>query len=197
MTGTNQNTFTVQRWITASFLGWLCGVVAVLFTSGLFDAAGLAGYQFFLGISVGGSVGIFQQRMLSRAAGIGMQWIWRTLLGMGLPFLLFDLLKIYGGASFGDKSLQYSIALGGVMTSILQSLLLRQKGYFASRWVLTGWSGWVLATATVLAVDYTKYITSENWALFIINLTLILSGGVVLGAITGTPLKKILTRSND
>jgi hypothetical protein len=187
---------TVKKWITASFLGWLCGIVVVIFTSGLFDAIGLEGYQFYLGISVGGSVGFFQQRMLSRTAGIGMQWIWWSMLGMGLPFLLFDLLKIYGGASFGNTSLQYSIALGGALTSGLQSLLLRQKGYYASRWLLTGWSGWVLATATVLAVDYTKYITDYNWALFVINLTLILSGGVVLGAITGLPLLKILKRSD-
>lgn len=197
MTGIGHHEFTVQRWITASFLGWLFGVFAVVITSGLFDAAGLEGYQFYLGIGVGGSVGFFQQRMLSRTAGIGMQWIWRSMLGMGLPFLLFDLLTIYGGASFGEKSLQYSIALGGALTSILQSLLLRQRGFYASRWLLSGWSGWVLATATVLAVDYTKYITGNTWVLFIINLTLILSGGVVLGAITGSPLKKILNRSND
>jgi hypothetical protein len=186
---------THQRWITASFLGWLCGVFVVIGTSGAFHAVGLDGYQFYLGISMGASVGFFQWRLLSRSAGIGPAWIWSSFFGLGLPFFLFDLLKIYGGFSFGEKNLQYSIALGGVCTALWQTALLRRSGYFASRWLLVGWSGWILAAVTVLAVDYTKFITGERWALFAINLTLILSGGVVYGAVTGSALMNILHRS--
>lgn len=197
MNNGHQTALTQQRWITASFLGWLSGAFVVIFTSGIFDAIGLEGYQFYLGISMGGCVGFFQWRLLSRSSTLGAAWIWSSFFGMGLPFLLFDLLKIYGGIALGDRSLQYSIAAGGVFTALQQSLLLKRSGYHASRWFLVGWSGWVLAAATVLAVDYTKFITSYNWALFVINLTLILSGGIVLGAVTGSPLIKILNRTES
>lgn len=197
MNGSDQIDLTPRRWINASFLGWLCGMFVVVFTSGAFDAAGLDGYQFYLGISMGASVGFFQWNALSKSAGITSAWIWSSCFGLGIPFLLFDLLKIYGGFALGDRTLQYSIAVGAAATAYWQSLILKRAGCNASRWVLVGWTGWVLATVTVLAVDYTKYITSYNWALFVINLTLILSGGIVLGAVTGSPLIKILNRAES
>lgn len=183
---------TTARWISASFRGWLSGVLAVIAASGVFDAAGLEGYQFYLGISMGGCVGFFQWQTLSKTSSIGSAWIWSTFFGLGMPFLLFDLLKNYGVFVPGENSLQYSIALGGAVTAFWQTLILKRAGYNASRWLLSGWAGWILAAATILAVDHTKMITSNNWALFVINLSLIISGGAVLGAVTGHSLLSIV-----
>jgi hypothetical protein len=183
---------TLKRWISASFRGWLSGVFAVIATSGAFDAVGLEGYQFYLGISMGGCVGFFQWRTLSHVSRIGSAWIWSAFFGLGIPFLLFDLLKKYGGYVPGEHSLQYTIALGGAVTALWQTLIMRHFGYHASRWFLSSWSGWILAAATILAVDHTKMITNNNWALFVINLSLIVSGGAVLGAVTGPALVSIV-----
>ncbi|NUN68183.1 MAG: hypothetical protein HUU02_00560 [Bacteroidetes bacterium] len=184
---------TPRRWITACFLGWLAGIFLVILTSGTFDAIGLEGYQFYLGLSMGLSVGVLQWRLLHRTHGIGSGWLIASIVGVAVPFLLFDLLKKYGGMTTGPEALQYSTALGGAAAALWQTLILRREGFSASRWLFAGWSGWVLGTATVLAIDYTKYLSSNNLVLFALNLLLMIAGGAVYGAVTAVPLIKILS----
>jgi hypothetical protein len=184
---------TVRQWISASFLGWLAGIFLLVFTSGVFDAIGVEGFQFYLGLSMGVSVGVLQWRLLSRTSGIGSEWFIASAVGIAVPFLLFDLLKKNGLMVAGPASLQYSVALGGFAAAFWQALVLKRAGFLASRWVLVGWSGWVLGTATVLAIDYTKYISSNNLVLFALNLILMIAGGAVFGVATANPLIKILS----
>lgn len=190
---TERTVLTVQQWIKTSFLGWLAGIFLLVLTSGVFDAVGVEGFQFYLGMSMGASVGYLQWRLLKRTNSISSEWLTASAVGMGVPFLLFDLLKNYAGMAAGPESLKYSVALGGFATAFWQALVLKRAGFSASRWVLVGWSGWVLGTATVLAIDYTKYISSNNLVLFVLNLVLMVAGGAVFGIVTATPLIKILS----
>lgn len=187
----SQSELTVKQWIIASFLGWLAGAVMVIFTSGAFDAIGLEGFQFYIGISMGAGVGFFQWRKLSRA-GIGVEWIWSTMFGMGIPFLLVDLVKRFTGFSFGDNYLPVCITIGALLTSVWQMLFLKRNYTAAHSWLWICLTGWVLASWTVISIDYVKLFIHHNLALFFINLTLIISGGAVLGAVTGPALIKIL-----
>ena len=50
----------------------------------------------------------------------------------------------------------------------------------------------IFSGATVYGIDHIKLIIHRNLALFVINLTMILGGGAVLGLTTGSFLKKIL-----
>lgn len=190
----NNTELTIRQWIKVSFIGWLCGAVLVIITSGMFDAIGLEGYQFYLGISMGGSVGFFQWRTLSRIAGIRTTWIWASMFGMGTPFFLFDLLRIFAGISIGSYYLPISIVAGGLLTSILQMVVLKQHSQNAVQWIWICFAGWILAATTILSIDYVKLIIHHNWTLFVINLVLIFSGGAVLGAVTGLPLMKMLKK---
>lgn len=194
---TEQTTFTVQQWIKTSFLGWLAGIFLLVLTSGVFDAVGVEGFQFYLGMSMGASVGYLQWRLLKRTNGIGSEWLTASAIGMAVPFLLFDLLKNYAGMAAGPESLRYSVALGGFAAAFWQALVLKRAGYPASRWVLAGWAGWVLGTATVLAIDYTKFISSNNLVLFALNLFLMIAGGAVFGVATASPLITILSSKRD
>ena len=187
----SQSELTLKQWIIASFIGWLAGAVLVVLTSGSFDAIGLEGFQFYIGISMGAGVGFFQWRKLSRA-GIGVEWIWSTMFGMGIPFLLVDLVKRFSGFSFGDIYLPVCITIGALLTSVWQTLFLKRNYTAAHSWLWICLAGWVLASWTVISIDYVKLFIHHNLALFFINLTLIISGGAVLGAVTGPALIKIL-----
>lgn len=187
----SQSELTLKHWIIASFIGWLAGAVLVVLTSGSFDAIGLEGFQFYIGISMGAGVGFFQWRKLPHER-IGMEWIWSTMFGMGIPFLLFDLIKRFAGFSFGENYLPVCITIGAVLTSVWQTQILKRNDTAAQSWLWICLAGWVLASWTVISIDYVKLFIHHNLALFFINLTLIISGGAVLGAVTGPALIKIL-----
>ena len=184
----SQSELTLKQWIIASFIGWLAGVVL---TSGSFDAIGLEGFQFYIGISMGAGVGFFQWRKLPHER-IGSEWIWSTMFGMGIPFLLFDLIKHFTGFSFGENYLPVCITIGAVLTSVWQTQILKRNDTAAQSWLWICLAGWILASWTVISIDYVKLFIHHNLVLFFINLTLIISGGAVLGAVTGPALIKIL-----
>ncbi|MFZ4620655.1 MAG: hypothetical protein ACOYNS_08855 [Bacteroidota bacterium] len=187
----------LKEWVLSSFYGWLTGVVLVIITSGMFDAAGLEGFQFYLGISIGGSIGFFQWRKISHPAGIGTEWIWSSMFGMGIPFLVMDLLKRFAGISLGDNHLPVCITAGALVTALWQTFILKKKFTAALPWLWTCLGGWILASWTVISIDYVKLFIHHNLALFFINLTLIVSGGAVLGAVTGSTLISILRQPNS
>jgi hypothetical protein len=104
--------------------------------------------------------------------------------GLGIPFLIFDLISQYG-SPLGSYYLPLSVASGSILTSVLQFLILKKYSPKAGRWIFGCIAGWIFAAATVLSIDYIKLVIDHNWALFFINVVMILGGGVVLGLITG------------
>ena len=73
-----------------------------------------------------------------------------------------------------------------------KNFILKKHFKKSAWWIIASTVGWAMAIATVLGVDYTKYLDWMNLVIFAINLFLILAGGAVLGIITGLGLKKIL-----
>lgn len=184
------NTISLKKWTLSTFLGWLLSVVFILILSGIFDGLGIEGYQFYLGISVGLGVGLTQWLRLRKYSSIGIKWVWYTALGAGLPFLIFDLLKLYGHVNFGERYLLYSVSVAGISVGIMQYLLLKPYSTKAINWIPLSLVGWVCAALTVLALDYTKQVSSNPMIGLVMNLALILGGGIVLGLITGSFIAK-------
>ncbi len=182
---------TITRWIGSTSLGWLLSVIFILLLSGIFDAVGINGYQCYVGIGVGMGVGFMQWLTLRKRAGFDIRWLWYTIIGVGTPFLVFDLLKHLGHYDFGDHYLLYSVSLAGLSVGIMQYLVLRHHTSKAIIWIPMSPIAWIAAGLTVLAIDYTReFIKPPLWG-FIANLSLILAGGVVLGIITGLALKRM------
>ena len=192
MTVNSTAIFIRSSWVLANFLGWFAGAVLIILTSGLFDSIGLEGFQFYLGISMGAGIGYFQWKIL-RHHSIGAEWIVSSIVGLGAPFLLVDLMKRYGGLPDNGAWLQVCVSFGGVIVAFWQSRLLQRRGIRSVRWLFAGWAGWVLAAATVLAMDYTKYLSSNKLVLFFLNLTLIIAGGAALGVVTAPTMQRLLT----
>lgn len=180
----------IGRWTRTTFLGWLVGVVLIIVLSSFLDSIGIEHMQFYIGIGMGTGVGLTQWMLLRKLFAVRTSWIWASIVGMGLPFILLDLVL---ADTFSNK-LPLSVALGGITTGILQYRILKNHFQKASHWIIGCSIAWILATVTVLTVDYTMTVRATgltNLLLALLNLSLILSGGLILGIITGMTFKKM------
>lgn len=181
----------LARWTRVTFYGWLLGVILILVLSSLLDSAGIEHMQFYLGVGMGAGVGFTQWLVLKKHIPIGKNWILHAVIGMGIPFVILDLLP--------DDTIAYklplSITLGSLCVGFLQFTMLKRYSPKAYLWIPGCVIGWVLAVGTAFIVDYTKQlapIISSNLMLALLNLFLILAGGVVLGVVTGLTLRRMI-----
>lgn len=193
---THLQTITVAKWIKATTLGWLLGIVAILILSAIIESLGASEFQFFMGLGMGAGIGVAQWRILKPALNISKKWIWFTIIGIGAPFLLFDILKIFAAIDFGQYYILYCIVLAGALSGILQSRLLRPHFAKTNLWIICTFLGWLLATLAFLCINYTNRLLSGNWPIFAANVFLILIGGVILGTLTGLCLQYAMRSKN-
>lgn len=183
--------FTVRRWTKITFWGWLLGVVFILMISSFLDSIGIEGMQFYLGVGMGAGVGLTQWLSLKKYIEMNTNWIWFSVFGMGIPFIIID----YIPSEIIPHKLPLSIPLGAIATGFLQYMLLKKHSENAKLWIAGSFTGWSLGVAIVFIIDYTNHLKSvipSNLVIALINLFLILAGGVILGVITGNTMKKIL-----
>lgn len=181
----------MSSWVGATFGGWALGVVLIIVLSSGLDSMGIEGMQFYLGLGMGGGVGLAQWLYLKKRVDMSPYWIWFSALGLGIPAVGVDLL-VAGTASY---KIPLCIALGSPVVGVLQQSLLRR--YWPAKpiwWILASLLGWMMAVLTVFTVDYTRQL--DQWipnvlVIAFINLMLILGGGLALGLITGLALKKV------
>jgi hypothetical protein len=190
--GLNKKSFSVGRWSKATFIGWLLGVFLILLLSSLLDAAGIEHMQFYLGVGMGAGVGLSQWWFFRNFINLKSSWIWASLFGMGLPFIILDEMRTDAIAN----KLIFGVAFGGLTTGFIQFMILRKQSATAYLWIIACVIGWTLAGLTMLVIDYTMTIKttgSVNLLLALLNLLIILSGGLILGVCTGITLRKILS----
>ena len=114
------------------------------------------------------------------------------MVGMGAPFLLFDLLRHYGYLPSGSYYIILSIAVSGLFTGVLQSIILRKHSHQSPLWIMASFAGWLLATVSFFSINYTMKLTKNNLLGFGVNLSIMLASGLVLGFVTGLFLVRIL-----
>ena len=179
-----------NQWIKVTFWGWLLGVFLLIFLSSVLDACGIENMQFYIGIGMGTGVGFTQWRLLKKYCAMPLAWFYYSSLGMGLPFLILDFVM--------DKGVVYklplSVALGGLAIGCLQYQLLKKLSTNAINWIPFTTIGWTMAAFTTLLIDLTMRIKVTgymNLVMALLNLLLILLGGVVLGWVTSRVIKKL------
>lgn len=189
-----QNQFTITRWTLATFWGWLLGVIFILLLSSLLDSIGIENMQFYLGVGMGAGVGFTQWLVLKKNTAVNNKnWIWFSILGMGIPFIILDMVLT---TKHGYKPV-LGVSFGAIALSLLQYTILKKYSTKALLWIFGCFAGWSLAVLAVFSINYTMRLSSVflNLTLAFINLFLILAGGIVLGVITGMVLKKILANT--
>lgn len=187
--------FSLARWIKFTFLGWLLGVFFVILLSSILDSIGIEGMQFYVGIGMALGVSCMQWFATKHTLRLPATWIVSSVVGMGIPFIAFDFLI----DSTSTYRLPMSVTMGSIVVALLQWQLLRSQFVYASSWFIGCVSGWTAAALSVLIINYTMMIKVAGvltLVMAIVNLLLILSGGIILGYISGLSLRSIIAKSN-
>ncbi len=176
------------RWVKATTIGWLFGFVLVVVLSLAWDLVG-GGAQFPVGVGMGAGVGVVQARVIGEWLDPTRRWIWATTVGMGLPFVLWDV-GIVAGIG-GQLSLPLAVVAGSLLVGVLQGAVLRLRFHRRLGWVLASLAGWGLPAAAIALGD--SGLLSAPGSL--LSIGGMFFGGAVLGAVTGRPLLTIPKRS--
>lgn len=113
--------------------------------------------------------------------------MWATVIGLGTPLVLLDIIEAIWSEFDKLHSLQLDIAICSLMVGLLQRRILRPHSDKANWWVLVSVAAWTSAAWTA-SVTFTG-----EWDA-ILNLGMILFGGVVLGVVIGGALVWISRR---
>lgn len=180
-----------RRWIRASWAGWLLGIPCLIALALIGEALGIGGAQVSVGAGVGAGVGFVQGRALREVLPPG-HWFWSCAGGLGLAFLLQDVVRL---AEWGSFPLKATVAIGGLLTGIWQAVLLQERFRSAAWWVVASLAGWTLAGASATLADtmfQSRRVSGIPGALAYLGLVAI--GGLVLGLVTGPALIHIVRR---
>ncbi len=175
------------RWVRGTFIGYLIGFVLIILGSAAGDLIGMPGSDFIIGIGMGAGIGYAQGRQARQWLGATWPWVLATVIGLGVPFVVEDLVAAAWSEFDSLHSLQLDVAICGLFVGLLQRRILRSHSDRANWWVLVSVAGWTLAAWTASA-NFTGPFDA------ILNLGMILMGGVVLGVVTGGALVWILRR---
>lgn len=174
-----------SHWIRASALGWLLGIAVTFLLGILWDTVGIT-VQFIVGIGLGLGVGFMQERVLRAWIDPSRPWLWASLAGMGLPFVLADVDTLLGlGIPF---SLPLCILIGALLAGILQGRLLNKQFENGLIWIVASLVGWGVPLG-LLALEESGHLPETSGLL-----AAMVVGGVLLGVITGPVLQRILNR---
>lgn len=174
----------------ATSTGWLLGIFvlfAVLFAGEIMNAG-----ESWLLVCVAGMatvVGCMQQRVLTSGGTSSKWWMWSTAIGMGMGFVLFDLLNmIWEQPSY---PLRWDAPLGGLLTGLLQLRVLRKLSIRPHWWVPVCLVGWTLASLTAEFGGTPLGFSLGPW----FSLGTMLFAGVILGLVTGGGMAWLLRYS--
>lgn len=179
----------VARWTRATFYGWCLGFASILVCIALSGMVGLGDSQFSVGLGMGVGVGLLQRRLVAERGAAGAGWLRATALGLTAPFLARDVARLLS-LQF-PRALAGSIVVGGLIAGLLQWRVLRLDVGRGLAWVAASLLGWTLGGATVVIND--KVLPKTPGILgALIYIAVILMGGLLMGAVTGLVLPRLL-----
>ena len=135
-----------------------------------------------VGVGMGAGVGFMQARVVGEWVETTRRWIMETTIGMGLPFLIWDIGGALGMETF--FSLPVCVVAGSLLVGVLQSVLLRPRLNHTSWWIPASLVGWGLPAAAIALGD--SGLLSGPGAL--VSVGAMFLGGAILGTVTGKAL---------
>lgn len=184
--------FSISEWTKFTLIGWILGFVLIIVLAVVMDTLGLGNFQCFIGAGIGAGVGYMQWLVLRRRNIGSIKWFWFSTLGLTVPFLIYDLLHLFIDFELGNYLIPICAALGALISGQYQSQILMENSINANKWIISNFIAWALGAFLVFGTRFTNDLSAQVWIGFILNLLLILGGGVVLGLISGYFLKRIL-----
>lgn len=172
-------------WVRATWVGWLLGVPLIIVLALVGEAIGIGGSQVLVGAGMGTGIGLMQGRVIRGIVHKSVPWLWSSVIGLALPFLMADISKAAGWGIV--YSLPMFVALGGGIAGGWQALILHSR--FRKTWwlwVATSALGWTLAAGAATVADYLSRSHSLRgiWGA-VVYLGVVAGGGLILGLVTG------------
>jgi hypothetical protein len=174
------------RWVRACATGWIGGLALVLLLAVLWDLVGGVA-QFMVGVGMGAGVGWSQSRMLRHWLIKPGSWVLASTVGMGAPFVLSDIVALLGGSIY---ALSWCAVVGGAVAGVWQARLLRDNVSHTGRWWLWSMLGWAVPVLIISVGDY-----SDSPVVGVLSLACMFLGGIILGAVTGPAINRMLPAS--
>jgi hypothetical protein len=173
-----------QRWLFATFVGWILGIVVLILLDEGAEQIGI-GNQFPVGVGMGLSIGYVQWRVGRKWFGATSEWMFASLVGMGMPFVLSDVFSIWRSEEM-TLLLFLNVALGSLIGGWWQCRILQRRSVKAHWWIVGSIAGWMLSATAPLILTSGGHPESSLalWR----NLGAIALGGIVLGVVTGGTL---------
>lgn len=183
--------FKKSRWIFYNFLGWIMGIAFILILSSFLDSIHIEHFQFYLGIGMGAGIAFGQWLYLRKVISLPFRWVYLSALGLGIPFVIMDLIP----PDVLKYKLPISVMVGILLMGYFQILIFKKFNIISSRWFTLNSMAWLLAIMVVFSIDYFKYLKTPLIVTTLVNFFCVLIGGVIIGLITLPFFKQ--TKSNN
>jgi hypothetical protein len=181
------SSITLGRWIRSTWIGWLIGVPLIVIFALLGEMLGIGGSQGLVGLGMGAGVGWMQRRVLAPVLDRSIRWLWATMIGLSIPFVGYDLLRLMNVEM--AFSLYVAVAIGGGIVGLWQGLILVPLGVSLAAWMLASLAGWSAAAAMAGAIPVTAGPSGIAGAL--LYLATVAVGGAIPGLVTGLVLRRV------
>ena len=159
-----------HSWVLATAIGWAVGIITAFIVAHLVNIVYPKETNLVVGLCLGAVVGYMQKRFAHNPMTASGRWVLSTSIGMGIPFVVVVIAdELRGGTPAALSSPLLTVAVGGLITGLLQMRNMRRHSRISGWWILASIVGWGLAW---LVVDIG----------FGIGLLL---AGALLGAVTG------------
>ena len=186
-------TVTFLPWLRANLVGWILGIVLVVLLALVGDVVGVSGVQFLVGLGMGLGVGAAQARVLKAVLGESSSWRRASTIGLALPFLIADAANAAGVFPYSPYA---TIAAAGLSVGLFQARLLSPRTHASLPWVVANLSGWAAAGFMAFVADtVVRSAGFRGISGALLYLTLVASGGIVLGLSTAAALRTMLPAS--
>ena len=164
------------------------GIVLILVLAAILEPLHLDNNS-MLGIGMGMGLGFMQWLILRKWIEDAFNWIWLLIIGLTVPFLLFELLK-----KDYELFINLVVLIGGFLSTYLQyQFFLKKHSTQAKKWIVYGFLSWLTVDFLflILMIPGLFHVPLNN-TIKIINLTTIIVCAPLMGYITGKGLSFIL-----
>ncbi len=186
----SNNPIGVLKWVGITFLGWFIGIVFIILISNIMELFNIEGLQFQLGVGIGIGMGLIQYYVLRKKLGIGFEWFWASVIGIGLPFILFDIIR-FSTMQINTHEVYLIICggLSGLFSGLFYHFILKRKDYNKTiLMVVTNTAGWLFTAYSIVRMNHVDYSSPDKLQMLIVNIVFILFGGFILGLLNGLSL---------
>ncbi len=187
-----QTNFPQSKWKLFTGIGWILGVILVLLISAALEGIKFEG-QSAVGLGMGLGVGFMQWLAVRKQFSISLNWCWFLMIGLGLPFIAYDLMAKYIEMT-PEWGIVPATAIGALLAGYLQyNFILKKISEKTTVWIIYNFLGWFVTAAFIILLGLLiAKFRSERYIMAILSVLSIIFGGIILGAITGNGWKKIL-----